>query len=130
MGGSPLTGYTHGGGTLSQVGPLQAYDPIFFFFHASIDKWLSMRQEMNPDKWIEESTDIRYFGTYTAPPYEKTNDGTPLTPLPRERTSRLRIFATSSSLDTFTPISKEIRARHRSCRWSSKFQAAWSITSA
>lgn len=83
MGGSILTGYTHGGGTLSQVGPLQAFDPIFFFLHASMDKWLSMWQGINPDKWIEESTDI--FGTYTAPPYEKTNEGTPLTPFWKDK---------------------------------------------
>jgi tyrosinase len=108
MGGNGLIGYPNGDGTLAQTGPLQAYEPIFFLLHSSMDKWLAMWQRLNPDMWIEESTDL--FGTYTSLVNQRTDDSSPLAPFWLNKTSGEYITSAdiraTSCLGMRTQISK------------------------
>jgi hypothetical protein len=69
-------------GTLTQLTPMQAYDPMFYFLHAAMDKYMAMWQHLNPDMWVEPTSDI--FGTYTRDINQMVDEDTILTPFFRD----------------------------------------------
>ncbi|KAJ7528377.1 hypothetical protein O6H91_15G000900 [Diphasiastrum complanatum] len=62
-----------------------AFDPVFFFHHANVDRLVALWQYCYPNKWIDDKLQPMDDGTYTIKPAPDATSDTDLTPFRRSQ---------------------------------------------
>lgn len=83
-----LHGTVGGAGGHMTYPELAAFDPIFFFHHANIDRLIALWQFCYPKSWIpRKSVQLDSEGSYTYKPDSPATPSTDLTPFRRSKTA-------------------------------------------
>ncbi|KAJ8071011.1 hypothetical protein OCU04_001362 [Sclerotinia nivalis] len=93
-----LTGGLVYSGHMSVV-PVAAYDPIFWFHHANIDRLLALWQAVYPDTYVETARQGAATWTVTRGSYQDQNS--PLTPFHKDTNGKFFSSADVRNIETF-----------------------------